>query len=117
MVVVWAGWLNRLEDGRVSLSVGGSQSRLMGVAAGVDGKEGVGAGVHGGAAGVLDSGAWEGGLFAGEESETGVGGGALTKGLAEDGGAGVCVVAEVGLGFKKGTGVATGVFLGLALSF
>lgn len=72
----------------MSLSVGGSQSRLLGVEAGVDGKEGVGAGVHGGAGGVLGCGTWDGGAFA-EVSEadlsvTGVGSGALTEGLADD---------------------------------
>lgn len=80
--------MNRLEEGRVSLSVGGSQSRLLGVG----GKEGVGAGVHGGAEGVLGSGAWEGRVFVdemgGEEvSQAGLsvtGGGALADGLAED---------------------------------
>lgn len=83
--------MNRLEEGRVSLSVGGSQSRLVGVGAGVDGEEGLDAGVDGGAVGVLGG---EGGVFADEtgreeESEadlstTGVGGGALTEGLAAD---------------------------------
>lgn len=86
--------MNKLEEVRVSLSVGGSQSRLMGVVAGVDGKEGVSAGVHGGAVGVLGSGMWEDGVFTdetGREDEsgadlsvTGVGGGALTEGLADD---------------------------------
>lgn len=84
--------MNKLEEVRVSLSVGGSQSRLMGVVAGVDGKEGVSAGVHGGAVGVLGSGMWD--VFTdetGREDEsgadlsvTGVGGGALTEGLADD---------------------------------
>lgn len=86
--------MNRLEEGSVSLSVGGSQSRVMGVGAGVDGSEGVGTGVYGGTVGVLGSGTWEGGVFADEmgrdeESETdlsmtGVGVGALTEGLADD---------------------------------
>lgn len=70
--------------------MGGSQSRVIGVGAGVEGKEG--AGVHGGAAGVLGSGTWVGGVFAdemGREEEsdlsvTGVAGGALTEGLADD---------------------------------
>lgn len=94
MVVVWAGWLNRLEEGRVSLSVGGSQSRPLGVGAGVDGKEVFGAEVHGGAEGVLGGGTWEGGVMTDEIgreeaseaglSETGVGGGALTEDLADD---------------------------------
>ncbi len=72
--------------------MGGSQSRLMGVGAGVDGKESVGAGVHGGAVGVLGSGTWEGRVFAdetGREEESGfsvagVGGGALTEGLVDE---------------------------------
>lgn len=74
--------------------MGGSQSRLVGVGAGVDGEEGLVAGVDGGAVGVLGGGMWEGGVFADEtgreeESEadlstTGVGGGALTEGLAAD---------------------------------
>lgn len=76
----------------MSLSVGGSQSRLLGVEAGVDGKEGVGAGVHGGAGGVLGCGTWEGGVFADETgreevsdlSVTGVGRGALTECLADE---------------------------------
>lgn len=86
--------MNRLEEGSVSLSVWGSQSRLVGVGAGVDGKEGLVAGVDGGAVGVLGSGMWVGGVFADEtgreeESEadlsvTGVGGVALTEGLAAD---------------------------------
>lgn len=81
--------MNRLEEGRVSLSVGGSQSRPLGVG----GKEGVVAGVHGGAVGVLGGGTWEGRVFADETgreevseaglSETGGGGGALTEGLAD----------------------------------
>ncbi|KAA8595134.1 hypothetical protein FQN60_012269, partial [Etheostoma spectabile] len=87
-----------LEEGRGSLSVGGSQSRLLGVGAGVDDKEGVGAGVHGGAEGVLGSGTWEGGEFSVETgreevseadlSVTSGGGGALSDGLADDCGAG-----------------------------
>ena len=63
--------------------MGGSQSRLMGVGAGVEGRDGVGAGVHGGAVGVLVF--WW--VFADESeaglSTTGVGGGALTEGLAD----------------------------------
>lgn len=89
MVVVWAGWLNRLEEGSASLSVGGSQSRVMGVQPGVDGREGVGARVLGG---VLADVTREEGAFAdsmGTEdgsdlSETGVGGGAPAEGLADD---------------------------------
>lgn len=109
--------MNRLEEGgKVSLSVGGSHLRpatvwagLMGVVAGVGGMEGVGAGVHGGAGTTLDrvlvrdTGSGVG------LSVTGVGGGALTADLFVDGGAGVCEGA--GLDFKKGTGVAAGVFL------
>lgn len=65
---------------------------MMGVEAGVEGRQG--AGVHGGAVGVLGIGTWVGGVFAVETgreeeseadlSETGVGGGALTEGLADD---------------------------------
>lgn len=75
--------MNRLEEGRVSLSVGGSQSRLLGVGAGVDGREGVGAGVHGGAEGVFGGEACEGGEEVSDLSVTGVGGGALTEALAD----------------------------------
>lgn len=115
MVVVWAGWLNRLEEGRLSRSVGGSQSRLVGVGAGVEGREGVGAGVQGGAVGVLGRKLLAGGMLADEAgmvseadlSETGVAGGTLS--LAEGGGA---VEAEDGLDFKKGMGVAAAGFLG-----
>lgn len=106
--------------------MGGSQSRLLGVGAGVDDKEGVGAGVHGGAEGVLGSGTWEGGVFSDETgreevseadlSVTSGGGGALSESLADDCGAGVCVV-EAGPVFKKGTGVATGVFFWLTAVF
>lgn len=52
MVVVWAGWLKRLEGGRVSLSVGGSHSRGAGVeeeGAGVEGRAGVERGTGAGA--------------------------------------------------------------------
>lgn len=74
--------MNRLEEGRVSLSVGGSQSRLMGVGAGVDGKEGVGAGVHGAPVVVLGGWIRPGGE---EESEADLSvTGALTEDLAED---------------------------------
>lgn len=58
------------------------------------GREGVGAGVHGGTVGVLPSGTWEGGVLADELgrdkesvadlSMTGVGGGPLPEGLADD---------------------------------
>lgn len=50
-------------------------------------------------------------------SVTGVDGGAMTGGLADDSGPGVCVEAETGQGFKKGTDIGTGVFLGLAALF
>lgn len=88
---------------------------------GVDGREGVGARVHGGAVGILGGRTWEEDVFADdtgreEESEdlsvTGVGGGTLTEGLADKWGAGGWVEAEEGRGFKNGTGI--GVFLGLA---
>lgn len=69
--------------------MGGSQSRLIGVGAGVDGREGVGAGVHGGAVGVLGSGTFADETGREEASEadlsmTGVEGGAPTEGLADD---------------------------------
>jgi len=75
--------LNRLEEGR------GSQSRPLGVGAGVEGREGVGAGVQVGAEGALEGGTWE--VFADEtgreeESDLSVtdgGGGELTEGLAD----------------------------------
>lgn len=66
----------------------------MDVGAGVEGKDRVGAGVREGAVGVLGSGTCEEGVFAdkteGEDesvtdlSLTGVGGGALAAGLADD---------------------------------
>lgn len=78
--------MNRLEEGRVSLSVGGSQSRLMGVGAGVDGKEVVGAGVHGGAVVVLGGWTWAGRVLVDEtgreeESEADL---SVTEDLTED---------------------------------
>lgn len=82
--------MNRLEAGRVSLSVGGSQSLLMGVGAGVDGEERVGAGVHGGAVVVLGGWTWAGRVLVDEtgreeESEADLSvTGALTEDLAED---------------------------------
>lgn len=90
---------------------------------GVDGREGVGARVDGRAVGVFGGGTWEDDVFADdrgreEESEdlsvTGVGGGTLIEGLADNWGTGGFVEAEEGRGFKKGMGVATGVFLGMA---
>lgn len=89
--------------------MGVSQSRVMEAGPGVDR----------GAAGVFG---WEKGADDAEREEaseadlsvTGVGGGALTECLADTGGAAGCVEAEAGRGFKKGTGVATGVFLRLA---
>lgn len=70
--------MNRLEEGRVSLSIGGSHSRLMGVGAGVDGMEVVGAGVHGGAVAALGGWTWAGRK---EESETDL---SVTEDLTED---------------------------------
>lgn len=116
MVVVWEGWLNKLEEKRVSLSVGGSQSRITGVRAEVDGNEGVGAGLPGGTLSVLGDGTWAGRVFVDgegreEESVIGVGGGVLTEGME------LCAEEETGLAFKKGTEVATGFFLGLMTIF
>lgn len=84
--------MNRLEEGGISLSAWGCQSRLTGVGAGVHGREGVGAGLHGGTVGVLASGTWE--VLADELgrdkesasdlSMTGVGGGPLPECLADD---------------------------------
>lgn len=79
--------------------------------------------MDGRAVGVFGGGTWEDDVFADdrgreEESEdlsvTGVGGGTLIEGLADNWGTGGFVEAEEGRGFKKGTGVATGVFLGMA---
>lgn len=107
--------MNRLEDGSASLSVGGSQSQVMGVGAGVEGREGAGAGVHGGAVGVLGSRTWGGG-GRDEESDvdlsaTGVGGGALGGALAANWGVGVCAVPDADLDFDWGGAAAAGVFL------
>lgn len=87
MVVVWAGWLKRLEEERLSLSAGGSQSRLTAAEPGVGGREGAGplAFVFGGRV-------WGERVFAGDGGEssaadlsvTAVGGGALTEGLDDD---------------------------------
>ena len=65
--------------------MGGSHSRLIGVGAGVEGREG--AGVPGGAMGFLGIGTWVEGVFAietrREESEADLSvAGALTEGLA-----------------------------------
>lgn len=85
--------MNRLEDGSVSLSMGGSQFRVMGVSRG----GGVGAGVVGGTVGVLDRGRWE-----------------SWGGLSVTLGAGASVVAGADRGFEKGLEAAAGGFFRLA---
>lgn len=102
MVVVWAGWLKRLEEGgRVSLSEGGSQSLAWG-----GWGAGRGAGVEAGRAGVV------GGTGV-EVGRAGVGGGAGVSLGAEGRGAGVTGGAVASPGVDEGGTL--GVCLGLAM--